>query len=211
LIRIFLADDHEVVRKGIRLLLRDRQDWQVCGEAANGRDTVRMVSQLEPDIAVIDVSMPEMNGFETTREIKRVSPKVEVLIYSVQETELSIRRSVEAGALGYAVKADSARCLIEAVEAVSHHRPYFTTRAPGIGPNSFTGSRQAGSIPTLTGRELEIIQMLAEGKANKAIATMLCISVKTVETHRAIIKRKLGIGTVVELVHYAVRNNLVQA
>jgi len=207
LIRIFLADDHEVARSGIRRILCERQGWQICGEAGNGSDALQLVKQLEPDVAILDVSMPEMNGLQVTREIKRQCPHVEVLIYSVQESEESIRRSIEAGALGYVLKAEAGKSLVEAVEALSHHRPYFTTRATDL--RRFLHSSTQTPIPPLTRRECEIIQILAEGKGNKEIAVMLCISAKTVETHRAIIKRKLGISSIVDLVHYAVRNELV--
>lgn len=210
MVRIVLADDHEAIRRGIAWLIREHCGWQVCGETGNGIDAVRMVRQVEPDVAVLDLCMPGMNGFEATEHIKSVCPQVEVLIYSVQENEQLIRRSVEAGARGFALKADSSGCLLEALDAVSHHKPYFPTRGPKMGLKPSSGSSSQLSFAHLTGRENEIIQMLAEGKSNKEIARTLFISVKTVETHRSIIKRKLGIGSIVDLVHYAVRNNLVQ-
>jgi len=210
LLNIFLADDHEVIRKGIRELLQEHPGWRVCGESGSGRETVRLVAQLTPDIAVIDLCMPEMNGLEATRQIKRACPQVEVLVYSVQENEQLICESIEAGARAYILKADTGKCLVEAVEALSRHEPFFTSRACETLLKNFLRSRWDVPVLLLTGREREIIQMLAEGKANKEIAKALCISVKTVETHRATIKRKLGISSLAHLVRYAIHHHLVQ-
>jgi DNA-binding NarL/FixJ family response regulator len=210
LVSIFLADDHEVVRNGIRELLQDYPDWTVCGESDNGRETVRLAIQLKPHIVIIDLCMPEMNGLEATRQIRSVCPETEVLIYSVQESEQWIRQSIEAGARAYILKTDPGKYLVEAIEALSRHEPFFTSRACQILLNTLLKSHRDLPLPALTGREREIIQMLAEGKANKEIAGTLCISVKTVETHRAAIKRKLSITSLAQLVRYAIRNHLVQ-
>lgn len=211
MIRIVVADDHEVIRRGVCRLIGEHQGWQVCGEADNGIDAVRITRQVEPDIAVLDVGMPGMNGFEATEQIKGVCPQVEVLIYSVQESEQLIRRCVEAGARGYALKADLGGCLFEALDAISRHKSYFPTKGQGNGLKPFSGSTPLLPFASLTARECEIIQKLAEGHSNKEIARILFISVKTVETHRSIIKRKLGISSIVDLVHFAVRNNLIRS
>jgi len=209
--RILLADDHELVRKGIRALLEAHAGWEVCGEASNGRDAVKLAAQLNPRIAVLDLEMPELNGLEATRQIKKGCPEVEVLIYSMHESEQVIREAIAAGARAYVLKSDAGQHLIEAVEALSRHKPFFTSKASETLLDSFLKSWPENAAPqVLTDREREVVQLLAEGKVNKEVASTLCISVKTVETHRAAIMRKLGINSVVELVHYAVRNNLVK-
>jgi DNA-binding NarL/FixJ family response regulator len=211
MVRILLADDHDVVRRGVRALLEARPCWQVCGEAANGREAVKLAVSLKPDIAVLDLEMPELNGLEATRQIKRKLPNTEVLIYSMHETDQLIREVLAAGARGYVLKADAGRQLVDAVEALSRHKPFFTTRASETLLESFLKSPlAAGEVSLLTDREREIVQLLAEGKANKEVASALGISVKTVETHRATLMRKLGMNSIVELVHYAVRNHLVR-
>jgi DNA-binding NarL/FixJ family response regulator len=211
MVRILLADDHDVVRRGVRSLLEARPRWQVCGEAANGREAVRLAARLNPDVAVLDLEMPELNGLEATRQIKRKLPDTEVLIYSVHETEQLIREVLAAGARGYVLKADAGRQLVDAVESLSRHKPFFTARASEALLETFLKSPlAAGEVSLLTDREREVMQLLAEGKVNKEVASALGISVKTVETHRAALMRKLGMNSIVELVHYAIRNHLVR-
>jgi DNA-binding NarL/FixJ family response regulator len=210
-IRILLADDHDVVRKGIRALLEAHAGWEVCGEASNGREAVKLAAKLTPQIAVLDLEMPELNGLEATRQIKKELPEIEVLIYSMHESEQVIRDAIGAGARAYVLKSDAGQHLVEAVEALSRHKPFFTAKASETLLESFLKShREAVAPPVLTAREREVVQLLAEGRVNKEVASALCISAKTVETHRAAIMRKLGINSVVELVHYAIRNNLVK-
>jgi DNA-binding NarL/FixJ family response regulator len=211
MVGILLADDHDVVRRGVRSLLEAHPGWQVCGEAANGREAVRLAARLKPDIAVLDLEMPELNGLEATRQIKRKLPGTEVLIYSIHETEQLIREVLAAGARGYVLKADAGRQLVDAVEALSRHQPFFTARASEALLETFLKSPMAsGEVSLLTDREREVVQLLAEGKVNKEVASALGISVKTVETHRAAVMRKLGMNSIVELVHYAIRNQLVR-
>lgn len=210
LLSILLVDDHEIVRKGIRELLQEHPDWKICGESGNGREAVRMASQLKPNIIVIDLSMPEMNGLEAIRQIKRACPEVEVLIYSVHESEQWICQSIEAGVRAYVMKSDAGKYLVEAVEALSRHEPFFTSKVCQFLLKILSKSDWNIPPPSLSAREREIIQMLAEGMANKEIASALCISVKTVETHRAAIKRKLGIASLADLVRYAINNHMVQ-
>ena len=209
--RILLVDDHDAVRKGVRAMLESRPEWKVCGEAADGRGAVRLALELKPDIAVIDLELPVLNGLEATRQIKRELPEVEVLIYTMYETEELIRKVLAAGARGYVLKSDSGQNLIEAVEALSNHKPFLTLVASETVLEGFLESSRRDDHSVLTNREREIVQLLAEAKGNKEIASVLCISVKTVETHRATIMRKLGINSIVELVHYAIRNNLVRS
>lgn len=215
MVRILLADDHDVVRRGLREQLSAREGWEICGEACNGREAVKLALKLAPDVAVIDLSMPELNGLEATRQIRRGMPRTEVLIFTMHETEQLIREVLSAGARGYVLKSDAGRNLTNAVEALSHRKPFFTAKVSEALLDAFLKSSakaDEGSVfHTLTDREREIVQMLAEGESNKEIANRLSISVKTVETHRATVMRKLDINSIVELVHYAIRNQLVEA
>jgi DNA-binding NarL/FixJ family response regulator len=215
MVRILLADDHDVVRRGLRDQLSQHSGWEICGEACNGREAVKLASKLSPDVAVIDLSMPELNGLEATRQIRKVMPKTEVLIFTMHENEQLIREVLSAGARGYVLKSDAGRQVTSAVEALSHRKPFFTAKVSEALLDAFLKSNakpDEGSVfRTLTDREREIVQMLAEGKSNKEIATQLSISVKTVETHRATVMRKLDITSIVELVRYAIRNQLVEA
>src|SRR6476659_4822048 len=215
MLRILLADDHDVVRRGLRDQLASHEGWEVCGEARDGREAVKLALALKPDVVVLDLSMPELNGLEATRQIRRESPRTEILIFTMHETEQLIREVLSAGARGYVLKSDAGRHLTEAVEALSHRKPFFTAKVSEALLDAFLKSDsnpdEESVFRTLTDREREIVQMLAEGESNKEIATKLCISVKTVETHRATIMRKLDINSIVELVHYAIRNQLVEA
>jgi DNA-binding NarL/FixJ family response regulator len=213
MVSILLADDHDVVRRGLREMLEAHEGWEVCGEARNGREAVELAIQLRPQIAVLDLMMPELNGLEATRQIRKELPTTEVIIFTMYETEQLIREVLAAGARGYILKADAGRNLVSAVEALAHHKPFFTPRVSETLLEAFLKSTpatdKASAFGLLTDREREIVQMLAEGKSNKEIASALSISVKTVETHRATVMRKLGINSIVELVHYAIRNQLV--
>lgn len=215
MVNILLADDHDVVRRGLRDMLNAHEGWRVCGEASNGRDVVNLARTLKPDVVVLDLYMPELNGLEATRRIHHELPRTEVLIFTMHETEQLIREVLAAGARGYVLKSDAGRHLVNAVDALSHHKPFFTAKVSETLLDAYLNSQakpQEGKVfRTLTPREREIVQMLAEGKSNKEIATRLSISVKTVETHRATVMRKLDINSIVELVHYAIRNGLVEA
>jgi DNA-binding NarL/FixJ family response regulator len=213
MIRILLADDHEVVRRGLIALLATRPDWQVCGEAQNGREAVALAVKLKPNLAILDLSMPELNGLEATRQIRKEVPETEVLVFSMYESEEFVRDLLAAGARGYVLKSDVAAQLLTAVETVARHKPFFTSEVAERVLEGFLRlgelSPSDGGAGILTPREREIVQLLAEARSNKEISTILAISVKTVETHRASIMRKLGISSIVDLVHYAIRNNLV--
>lgn len=213
MIRILLADDHEVVRRGLIALLATRPDWQVCGEAQNGREAVALAVKLKPNLAILDLSMPELNGLEATRQIRKEVPETEVLVFSMYESEGFVRDLLAAGARGYVLKSDVAAQLLTAVETVARHKPFFTSEVAERVLEGFLRlgelSPGEGGAGILTPREREIVQLLAEARSNKEISTILAISVKTVETHRASIMRKLGISSIVDLVHYAIRNNLV--
>lgn len=212
-LRILLADDHDVVRHGLRALLEAHEGWQVCAEALNGRDAVNLAGQLLPDIAILDVSMPSLNGLDATRIIRKSSPKTEILIFTMHESEQLIREVLTAGAKGYLLKSDAARSVVAAVEALASHQPYFNWKVSETILDGFLRSFSAAPTEStpgdpLTLREREIVQLLAEGLSNKEVATRLDISIKTVETHRSTVMRKLDAHSVVDLVRYALRNNL---
>jgi DNA-binding NarL/FixJ family response regulator len=211
---ILLADDHDVVRRGLRGVLEARADWRVCGEASNGREAVELALRLRPDVAVLDLSMPELSGLEATRRIRKALPETEVLIFTMHDAEQLVREVLAAGARGYVLKSDAARHLVAAVDALAQHKPFVTSRVAErmedrLGKGAALDEGGISSDP-LTSREREILQRLAEGRSNKEVAAALDISVKTVETHRSSIMRKLGVNSIVELVHYAVRNKLIQ-
>ena len=215
MIRILLADDHDVVRRGLRGLLEAQPGWEVCGEARNGREAVEMAAQLRPDVAVLDLSMPEFNGLEATRRIRKELPGTEVLVFTMHQTEQLMREALLAGARGYLLKSDAAERLVAAVTTLAGHRPFFSAQVSEVLLDAYVrGSSSSGegaSTDALTAREREIVQLLAEGRGNKEVADALAISVKTVETHRAAIMRKLGIGSLAALVRYAIRNQLIEA
>ena len=214
-IRILLADDHEVVRRGLRALLETHAGWEVCGEAADGRAAVELAQKLTPDIVVMDIGMPQLNGFEATRQILERTRGIEVLVLSMYDSEKMVREVVGAGARGYVLKSDAARDLVAAVEALLRRECFFSAsvavsvRAATL---KVSGSKRPSLRPAgvLTRREREVLQLLAEGRANKIVAKLLGISVKTVETHRARIMRKLRMKSLAELVRYAIRNGFVE-
>lgn len=210
-LRILVADDHQVVRTGLRTLLESKAGWQVCAEAANGREAVEKAGALQPDVAVLDIGMPLLNGVEATRQIRKVSPKTEILILTMHDSEHMIQGVMDAGAHGYILKDDADKNLLAAVESLRRHKPYLSSRlsvaAASAQPVADGMDRPARR---LTPREREIVQLLAEGKSNKEIATYLKISVKTAETHRANIMLKMNFHSVTELVRYAVKNKIIQ-
>jgi DNA-binding NarL/FixJ family response regulator len=215
-LKILLADDHDLMRRGLKSLIAPRTDWTICGEAHTGSQAVALAKQHQPDVAILDISMPELNGLEAARRIRTLSPKTEILVLSVNYSDHLIREILRLGIRGYMVKTDSDRDLITAIETLARHKPFFTTCATEL---ILTHSQRAGahlSSPMdlserLTAREREIVQLVSEGKSTKEVASLLGISVKTAETHRANIMRKLQVHSVTDLVRYAVRNEIVQA
>ena len=214
-VRILLADDHKVVRQGTRALLSAVPEWEIVGEADNGRDAVSLTAELKPDIVILDISMPELNGLDATRQIKKKSPETEVLIFTGQETEELVHDVFDSGARSYIMKTDAADHLIDAIKALSEHKHFFTSRISEIvfaryiqEKGTLEGAPEKSRI---TDREREIVQLLAEGNSSKEIATILGISVRTVETHRAAIMKKLGLKSFSELIRYAVRNKIIEA
>lgn len=212
-LRILVADDHHVVRTGLRTLLETKSGWEVCAEAVDGREAVEKAGQLLPDVAILDIGMPLLNGVEATRQIRKLSPKTEVLILTMHDSEMLIQEVLEAGARGYILKDDADRNLIAAVGALSRHKPYLSSRVSKVFSKTILspGDDSTSDRRRLTPREREILQLLAEGKSNKEIAGFLGISVKTAETHRANIMLKLDFHSITELVRYAVRNKIIQS
>jgi len=211
-LRILIADDHEVFRRGVRGVLEEQPGWQVVGEAGNGRQAVEMARELQPDVVVLDISMPELNGLDATRQILQVSPGSEILILTLHDSEQLAEEVLKAGVRAYILKSDAAQDLVAAVSALQRHTPLFTSKIAGMVLEGFLHSTKASKgaqmAVELTAREREIVQLLAEGKSNKEVATILGISVKTAETHRANVMHKLGLHSTAELVRYALRNRI---
>ena len=213
-LRILIADDHEIVRRGLRALLETRPGWEVAGEAVTGRQAVEEARRLAPDVIIMDITMPEMNGLEATRQIRKEVPDAEVLVLSVHDSEQLVREVLEAGARGYVLKSDAGRDLVAAVESLCQHKPFFTAKVSEMMLEGFLKGGAIDATKTsfgvLTARERQIVQLLAEGKSNKEAADVLGISVKTVETHRSHIMTKLNLHSMSDLVRYAVRNQFIE-
>ena len=211
-IRILIADDHDIVRVGLRHLIESEWGWEICGEARDGREAVALAGQLKPDVVVLDVGMPELNGVEATRQIKRELAETEIMAFTGTESEMLVHRLFAAGALACVLKSEAGEQLIPALKAVIRHEPYLASRASRIVFDRYLrDGAEPGEIAPggLTPREREIVQLLAEGRRNKEIGVLLGTSVKTVEAHRATVMRKLDLTAFSELVRYAVRNQIV--
>jgi DNA-binding NarL/FixJ family response regulator len=213
-IKVLIADDHDLMRRGIKAIIDLKKGWEICAEAQTGVQAVAKAKEFKPDIAILDITMPELNGLEAARRIQKVSEKTEILMLSVHYSDQLIREVIEAGIRGYIVKSDSDRDLSIALDNLANHKPFFAPRVTEVILNSSNGRMSApteGPRNRITSREREIVQLLSEGKSSKEVAALLNISVKTAETHRANIMRKLQMHTVSELVRYAVRNRIIEA
>lgn len=211
-LRILIVDDHAVVRRGVRALLETQSHWEVAGEATTGREAVEAARRLRPDIVVMDLSLPELNGLDAARQILKDSPGTEVLVLTMHHSEELARNALQAGARGYVLKSDADQNLIAAVESLRQHKPFLTSAVTEFVLDDYIRHvDDTPHYPEVTHREREVIQLLAEGKSNKESAVALGVSVKTVEAHRANIMRKLHLRSASDLVRYAVRNNIVQA
>ncbi len=211
--RILIADDHEIVRRGIAAQISHRPDWEVIAEATNGQDAVELATRLEPDLVVLDLTMPELNGLAAARRILAALPRVRILILTVHESEELVREVLAAGAQGYVLKSDAGRTLVTALEALLAGGTFFTHKVGRMVRDGYLrnpSSSDGAGASALSAREREIVQLLAEGKSNKEVATALGISVKTAETHRSNIMRKAGFGSLAELVRYAIRNRIIE-
>jgi DNA-binding NarL/FixJ family response regulator len=212
--RILLADDHEMVRRGLRSLLQAHPGWVVCAECANGREAVERSAELLPDVAVLDITMPELNGIDAARQIRRDRPSIATVIFSVHDTERMVREVLLAGACGYVAKSTSPQDLVSAVDAAHRRLPLFLVRSFDCVLRKLAGDAASwpeGELSLLSRREREIVQLLAEGQSNKEVSALLGIGLKTVEAHRAKIMRKIRVASAAGLVRYAIRNGLVQA
>jgi DNA-binding NarL/FixJ family response regulator len=214
-VRVLIADDHEIMRVGVRALLTKDSDFQVCGEAANGREAVALAEKLRPDLIIIDLSMPELNGLDVIRKIKRSAPETEFLVLTGHTPDELVHQIFESGARSYLHKADAAKQLLPAVKMLAQHKPFFTSEVSDLLFSRFLNGEKENSStrdePTLTAREREIVQLLAEGQSNKQVSERLGISIKTAETHRAAIMRKLHLATFADLVRFAIRNKMIDA
>jgi DNA-binding NarL/FixJ family response regulator len=211
-VRILIADDHEIFRRGLAAELTQVPGWFVAGEAANGREAVELAAALKPDLVILDLTMPELNGLEAARKIISAEPAARVLILTAHESEQLVREVLSAGAQGYVLKSDAGRILVAALQALLDGGSFFTSNVARMVLDGYlrSESRDTDAPDTLSAREREIVQLLAEGNSNKDIARALNISVKTTETHRSNIMRKMGFGSLPELVRYAIRNKIIE-
>jgi DNA-binding NarL/FixJ family response regulator len=212
-LRILIADDHEVARKGIRSILETHAGWEVCGEARDGREAVELAAQLKPDVLLIDIGMPNLNGLDAARQIMGSAPDVNILILTIHDSEKVVREVLAAGARGFLLKSDAGRDLIAAVEALQNRRTFFTSKVSQMMLDGYLHPHKDSSENEeriLTPREREVIQLVAEGKTTKEIANTLSLSVKTAETHRTNLMRKLDLHSIADLTLYALRNGIVQ-
>ena len=212
MLRILIADDHEVLRRGLLGMLEQHADWRVTGEASNGREAVGFAMKTMPQVVLLDLFMPEMNGLEATRAIKKELPNTEVLIFTVHESEDLVRDAIAAGARGYLLKTELTHTVIAAIESLAEHKPFFSWQISKKLLDKYLAAQAAGtpSANALTAREREVLQLLAEGRSNKVVSALLGISAKTVESHRATIMKKLTAKSVVDLIRYAVRARIIE-
>jgi DNA-binding NarL/FixJ family response regulator len=212
-LRILIADDHEVARKGIRSILESHAGWEVCSEAGDGREAVELASQSKPDVLLLDIGMPNLNGLDAARQILALLPEARILILTIHDSEQVVREVLAAGARGFLLKSDAGRDLVAAVEALQNRRTFFTSKVAQMMLDGYLRPREERDSyeqHVLTPREREVIQLVAEGKTTKEIATTLSLSVKTAETHRTNLMRKLDLHSIADLTLYAVRNGIVQ-
>jgi DNA-binding NarL/FixJ family response regulator len=213
--RILVVDDHDIVRQGVCALVTSQPDWEICGEARSGREAISMAADLKPDVIIMDLLMPDLNGLDAARQIKKHLPSVEVLVLSGHEDSDLIQSVFDAGIRAYIFKSQARTHLVPAVTALLARKPYLTSRISEVLFRRFEqqaagGEKEGRADAALTAREREIIQLLAEGRSNKEVASDLSISIKTVETHRASIMRKLNLDSLSDLVRYAIRNKIIE-
>lgn len=214
-LRILIADDHDVMREGTRAVIERQPGWEVCGIATTGREAVDQALALKPDVVVMDMSMPQLNGLDAAVQIKRRLPRTEILIFTAHETDELIREVFDSGAKGFIFKSDAHQLLVKAIQSLSEHKAFFTNKVSdvlfaeilnrsGARPHSTETNQR------LTMREREIVQLLAEGRSNKEVAGALSISIRTAETHRANVLRKLSLDSIASLVRYAIRHKMIE-
>src|ERR1700692_309784 len=212
-LRILVADDHEVMRTGVRALIEQEPGWQVCGTATNGQEAVEAARKLKPDVVVLEMTMPELDGLEVLREIKRALPNTEVVVFSAHHSEEVIEQLFDAGAKSYIQKSDASRHLVAAIRSLAEHKPFFTPEISQVLFAKFLEvnpwKKRGAQKHTLTDRERDVVRLLALGSSNKEVAKTLGVSVRTAETHRGVLMRKLGLDSLAALVRYAIRNNII--
>jgi DNA-binding NarL/FixJ family response regulator len=220
MLRILIADDHEVARRGIRSLLESHPGWEVCAEAKDGRDAVELATRIKPDLVLLDIGMPNLNGLEAARQILATTPNVAILILTMHDSDNVIKEVLRAGARGFILKSDAGRDLVAAVDALQSQKTFFTPRVSQMVLDGFLNREKKHSDiaydadlsgDVLTAREREVIQLLAEGRTSKEVAVTLNLSVKTAETHRTNLMRKLNLQSQTDLVRFAIRKGLIQA
>ena len=212
--RILIVDDHEIVRRGVRALLESQQGLVVCGEADNGRDGIAKAEELQPDLVLLDVGLPELNGLEVARYLRATLPSVKILVLTVLEVDRLAEELLEAGVNGYVLKSEAGQTLVTAVKSIAGGSSFFTPRLDRLFKNNPAPHRPASTqhgAGKLTRREREVLQLLAEGKSNKEVGVALRISTKTAETHRARIMAKLGLHSMADVVRYAIRNHMIES
>ena len=210
MLRILIADDHEIVRRGVRNVIESHPGWELCGEAANGETAHAMAVREQPDIAILDVSLPMIGGIMLTRRLKQDSPSTRVLLFTMHDDEETVNRGLAAGARGYLLKTDSALHLEAAIHALSARKPYFSSLVAEMLLEAAVNDTKRSRLESFTVRELQVAQLIAEGNSNKEVAGRLDIAIKTVESHRAAAMRKAGVRTAGQFVRFAIKNNLIQ-
>jgi DNA-binding NarL/FixJ family response regulator len=210
MLRILIADDHDIVRKGVRDVVESHPGWEVCGEAANGQQTLELAHRERPDVVILDVSLPIMNGLAVTRRLRQETPESRVLLFTMHDDDETVSGGLAAGARGYILKTDSERHLEAAISALGANRPYFSPFVSELLLEAAVTERKRSRLESFTVRELEVVQLIAEGNSNKQIARLLGISIKTVESHRAAAMRKAGARTAAEIVRFAIKHNQIQ-
>lgn len=210
MLRVLIVDDHEIVRKGVRGVVEAHPGWEVCGEAANGQDGLEIAMREKPDVVVLDVSLPALNGIALAQRLQKEHSAARILFFTMHDDDETVGRGLAAGARGYILKSDSERDLEAAISALGANRLYFSSFVSEILLNAALSDRKRSRLESFTVRELEVAQLIAEGLANKEISRTLNISIKTVESHRAAAMRKAGVRTGPEFVRFAIKHNLIQ-
>lgn len=209
-LKILIADDHPIVRAGIRAVLEAQADWCICAEAGDGGEAVGLALEHEPDVVVIDYSLPVLNGLEAARQMLRAAPKARVLIYTMHGDDMLIRDALKAGVRGYILKSEDDGKLVAGVQALAKGKTYFSQRVAECLLDEFLTGEKVVASQTLTAREREVVQLVAEGASNKAIAARWGLSIKTIDTHRTSAMKKLNLRSAVDLARYAIRHKLIE-
>jgi len=211
MLRVLIADDHEIVRRGVRDLVEGHPGWEVCGEASTGSEVMELAMREHPNVAVLDVSLPGLNGIAVTRQLRRELPQTEILLFTMHDDDETISGGLAAGARAYLLKTDGHDHLVAEISALGSHRPYFSPVVSELLLEAAVHERKKSRLESFTVRELEVAQLIAEGESNKRIARRLNISIKTVESHRAAAMRKASVRTAAEFVRFAIKHNLIVA